>query len=213
MGIPAPSALRLPSSASARSRSLFWRSPSRRSVLYARLSASAWGKAMRAVRDSETASHSIGLDPTLDPHRGLRDLGGRGRRRRRRVRLDQQLHQPGVVSVLPVDPVPAGGDDRRRRPHVRAAGRRASSSCCCRRCCRSSRNTGCCSSACCCCSCCGLRPAASSVCSAAGSTQRPASSAPERRRDVTAYSRTQAQPGARSPVAEPVDQLRRRARP
>ena len=33
-------------------------------VLYARLSASPWGKAMRAVRDSETASLSIGLDPT-----------------------------------------------------------------------------------------------------------------------------------------------------
>jgi ABC-type branched-subunit amino acid transport system ATPase component/ABC-type branched-subunit amino acid transport system permease subunit len=34
-------------------------------VLYALLSASPWGKAMRAVRDSETASLSIGLDPTL----------------------------------------------------------------------------------------------------------------------------------------------------
>jgi ABC-type branched-subunit amino acid transport system ATPase component/ABC-type branched-subunit amino acid transport system permease subunit len=34
-------------------------------VLYARLSASPWGKAMRAVRDSETAALSIGLDPTL----------------------------------------------------------------------------------------------------------------------------------------------------
>ena len=33
--------------------------------LYARLSASPWGKAMRAVRDSEIASRSIGLDPTL----------------------------------------------------------------------------------------------------------------------------------------------------
>ena len=33
--------------------------------LYARLSASPWGKAMRAVRDSETASLSIGLDPML----------------------------------------------------------------------------------------------------------------------------------------------------
>jgi ABC-type branched-subunit amino acid transport system ATPase component/ABC-type branched-subunit amino acid transport system permease subunit len=33
--------------------------------LYARLSASSWGKAMRAVRDSEIASQSIGLDPTL----------------------------------------------------------------------------------------------------------------------------------------------------
>jgi branched-chain amino acid transport system ATP-binding protein len=33
--------------------------------LYARLSGSAWGKAMRAVRDSETASLSIGLNPTL----------------------------------------------------------------------------------------------------------------------------------------------------
>jgi len=34
-------------------------------MLYARLSASPWGKAMRAVRDAETASLSIGLDPTL----------------------------------------------------------------------------------------------------------------------------------------------------
>jgi ABC-type branched-subunit amino acid transport system ATPase component/ABC-type branched-subunit amino acid transport system permease subunit len=34
-------------------------------VGYARLSASPWGKAMRAVRDAEVASLSIGLDPTL----------------------------------------------------------------------------------------------------------------------------------------------------
>ncbi len=33
--------------------------------LYARLEANPWGKAMRAVRDSEVASQSIGLDPTL----------------------------------------------------------------------------------------------------------------------------------------------------
>jgi branched-chain amino acid transport system ATP-binding protein len=33
--------------------------------LYARLEVSPWGKAMRAVRDSEVASQSIGLDPTL----------------------------------------------------------------------------------------------------------------------------------------------------
>ena len=32
---------------------------------FARLSGSAWGDAMRAVRDSETAAVSIGLDPTL----------------------------------------------------------------------------------------------------------------------------------------------------
>jgi ABC-type branched-subunit amino acid transport system ATPase component/ABC-type branched-subunit amino acid transport system permease subunit len=34
-------------------------------LFYARLSESPWGHAMRAVRDSETASQSIGLDPTL----------------------------------------------------------------------------------------------------------------------------------------------------
>ena len=34
-------------------------------VLYARLSASPWGRAMRAVRDAEVASQSIGIDPTL----------------------------------------------------------------------------------------------------------------------------------------------------
>jgi branched-chain amino acid transport system ATP-binding protein len=34
-------------------------------MFYARLSAGPWGHAMRAVRDSETASLSIGLDPTL----------------------------------------------------------------------------------------------------------------------------------------------------
>ena len=34
-------------------------------VAFARLSDSAWGNAMRAVRDSESASTSIGLDPTL----------------------------------------------------------------------------------------------------------------------------------------------------
>ena len=33
--------------------------------LFARLESSPWGKAMRAVRDSEIASQSIGLDPTL----------------------------------------------------------------------------------------------------------------------------------------------------
>jgi branched-chain amino acid transport system ATP-binding protein len=33
--------------------------------LFARLEASPWGKAMRAVRDSEVASQSIGLDPTV----------------------------------------------------------------------------------------------------------------------------------------------------
>jgi len=33
--------------------------------LFARLEASPWGKAMRAVRDSEIASQSIGFDPTL----------------------------------------------------------------------------------------------------------------------------------------------------
>ena len=34
-------------------------------VLYVRLSASPWGRAMRAVRDAEVASQSIGIDPTL----------------------------------------------------------------------------------------------------------------------------------------------------
>jgi branched-chain amino acid transport system ATP-binding protein len=34
-------------------------------ALYALLSASRWGRAMRALRDSETASQSIGLDPVL----------------------------------------------------------------------------------------------------------------------------------------------------
>jgi hypothetical protein len=34
-------------------------------LFYARFSESPWGHAMRAVRDSETASLSIGLDPTL----------------------------------------------------------------------------------------------------------------------------------------------------
>ena len=33
--------------------------------LYAQLSKSPWGKAMRAVRDSEVASQAIGLDPTV----------------------------------------------------------------------------------------------------------------------------------------------------
>ena len=80
---------------------------------------------MRAVRDSEIASQSIGLDPTADPHHGVRASPRPRRACRRRVRLDQQLHQPGVVSLLPVDPVPAGGDARRRRPRARPADRRA----------------------------------------------------------------------------------------
>ena len=77
--------------------------------------------------------------PDRDPHRGLRHLGGRGRRHcRRRVRVHERLHQPGVVSVLPVDPVPAGGHDRRRRPCAGPADRRAASWCCCPSCCRRS---------------------------------------------------------------------------
>ena len=93
--------------------------------LYARLEAGPWGKAMRAVRDSEVASQSIGLDPTLIRTVAFAAIGGRGGPRRRRVRGDERLHQPRILPVLPVDPVPAGGDDRRRRPRARAADRRA----------------------------------------------------------------------------------------
>ena len=81
------------------------------------------------------------------PHRRVRGVGGRRRHRGRRVRVAEQLHQSGILPILPVDPVPAGGDAGRRRPRVRAAGRRRRSWCCCRKCCRSWPDTGCCSSA------------------------------------------------------------------
>ena len=44
--------------------------------LFHRLAGSAWGKAMVAVRDSETAARSIGLNPVIDQDRRLRAVGG-----------------------------------------------------------------------------------------------------------------------------------------
>ena len=93
--------------------------------LYARLEASPWGKAMRAVRDSEVASQSIGLDPTLIRtvafalSAAVAGLAGGV------FAAMSDFISPGIVPVLPVDPVPAGGHDRRRRPRARAAHRRA----------------------------------------------------------------------------------------
>ena len=69
-------------------------------LLYARLSASPWGKAMRAVRDAEVASQSIGIDPTVDPSGRLWHLGDRGRDCRRHVRLDHILHKPESFPFL-----------------------------------------------------------------------------------------------------------------
>ena len=146
-----------------------------------------------------------------DPHRRVRHLGGGGGARRRRVRVDQRVHQPGVVSVLPVDPVPARGDGRRRRSGCWARWSARSSWCCCPSCCRRWRNTACCSSACCCCSCCGSRRAASSGWSArffekppSGRGRRGAA----RRRGLSGSGRAAA---ADLSVERPLGQLRRRA--
>ena len=134
------------------SASAAWRcSPSRCarscSFGFARLARSSWGSAMRAVKDSEIAAESIGLNPVavkalafalsaacaglagalFAPLVGIRHA------------LDLRVHA--------IDPVRARRDRRRRGLRDRPAGRRARSSCCCPRRSRVSPNTGCCSSA------------------------------------------------------------------
>ncbi len=70
---------------------------------FARLSSSVWGNAMRAVRDFRIRQRLDRPRSDADPHDGFRYLGGGGGSRRRRLRVDQQFHQPGIVSVLSVD--------------------------------------------------------------------------------------------------------------
>ena len=81
---------------------------------------------MRAVRDSETAAASIGVDVVRVKTRGVRGLG------RCCAGLAGGLFAPltgfvtpKLVPVPPVDPLRARRDDRRRRQRRRPAGRRA----------------------------------------------------------------------------------------
>ena len=92
--------------------------------LFHRLARSGWGKAMVAVRDSETAARSIGLNPVIDQDRGLRAVRGVRRSRRRYLRAADDVRCAGLVPILAVDPVPVRGDRGRRRLGVRAGGRR-----------------------------------------------------------------------------------------
>ena len=92
--------------------------------LFQRLAASAWGKAMVAVRDSETAARSIGLNPVVDQDCGICRVGGVRGPGGRDLRAADDVRCAGLVSVLAVDPVPAGGHRRRRRLGVRTGGRR-----------------------------------------------------------------------------------------
>ena len=100
--------------------------------LFHRLARGPLGKAMVAVRDSETAARAIGYNPVIVKTRGLRAVGGVHGPRRRPVRLADDVRGAELVSVLAVDPVPArrhrrrrrldAGPRARRRRHRRAAG-------------------------------------------------------------------------------------------
>ena len=99
-------------------------SPGSRSTSSTAWRASPWGKAMVAVRDSETAARAIGFNPVVvktSPSRSrplFTGLAGG---------LFAALFDfvaPGLLSVLPVDPVPARRDRRRRRLDARPRGRR-----------------------------------------------------------------------------------------
>ena len=120
---------------------------------------------MRAVRDSETAAESIGINPLVVKTVAFAVSAAAA------PALAGGLFAPLSGFVTPqhlrlraVDPVRAGGDDRRRRLGRRAADRRGGRRRCCPSCCRAWRNTGCCSSARCCWWCCGSRPMARWAC-------------------------------------------------
>ena len=109
--------------------------PAWRSRGFAWLSRGTWGAAMRAVRDSETAAESIGLDPVAI--KTVAFAVSAALRRRSPAALFAPLSgfvTPQHVRVPAVDPVRAGGDDRRRRLGRRAAGRRGRRRCCCPSC-------------------------------------------------------------------------------
>ena len=90
---------------------------------FSRLSDSPWGNAMRAVQGFGIRQYLDRPRSDADPHDGVRHLGSARRDCRRRLRLDQQFHQPGIVSLLPIDPVPAGRHARRRRSPARSVDR------------------------------------------------------------------------------------------
>ncbi len=143
---------------------------------YARLARGTWGAAMRAVRDSETAAESIGLNPLVIKTvafavsamlAGL--AGGLFAPLSGFVTPDSFGFMQSILFVLVV--VVAAPAPRRGRWSARWW------SACCRSCCRRWRNTACCFSAACCCWCCGLRRTASSArcascCSACSRRQR-----------------------------------------
>ena len=167
-----------------------------------------WGAAMRAVKDSEIAAESIGLEPGGDQDARLRALG---RLRRaspapcsRRSRASSRPRPSrSSQSILFVLVVIVGGAGTRERP----AGRRRRSWCCCPRCSRASPSTGCCSSARCCWSCCGSRP--KGIVGEVGALVRAAAREPSPRRP---QSRARDDAAAGAPLAGrgPHHRLRRR---
>ena len=102
-----------------------------RSPAYAWLSRGTWGAAMRAVRDSETAAESVGLDPLAIKTVAFAVSAAVRRRGRRPVRAAVGLRHAAHLRLPAVDPVRAGGDDRRRRLRRRARWSARWSSACC----------------------------------------------------------------------------------
>ena len=92
--------------------------------LFDRLAGSAWGKAMVAVRDSEDAARSIGLNPVIVKTAAFAlsavftGLAGA------MFAPLMMFVAPSNLSVLAVDPVPARRHRRRRRLGAGAGGRR-----------------------------------------------------------------------------------------
>ena len=91
--------------------------------LFHRLARGPWGKAMLAVRDSETAARAIGFDPVIVKtvafalsalFTGL--AGGL-------FAVADDVRGAELVPILAVDPVPACGHRRRRRLDARPRGR------------------------------------------------------------------------------------------
>ena len=123
-----------------------------------------WGTAMRAVRDSETAAASIGLNPVARQDGGLRAsrrccaglAGGLFAPLSGFVTPSSFAFSQSILFVLVVI-------DRRRRLGRSAPWSARSSSCCCRSCSRASPSTGCSSSARCCWWCSGSRRRACSA--------------------------------------------------
>ena len=99
---------------------------------------------MVAVRDSETAARSIGLNPVDHQDCCVRDLGGVRGSCRCDLRAADDVRRAGFVSVLAIDPVPARGHRRRCGLGARAGGRRGRDGDAAGAVCRASPNTDCC---------------------------------------------------------------------